>query len=111
MCVITHLRVGIEQGGNSGVSQHPRRQGHGLTGVCKASMGLQDGSRQQHNAPIQARKQTSEISQAPRREGPVISGHINLSLPTIKKDITMTASAVMDSLTSSREDVYRCGTD
>lgn len=68
----------MQQGG-SGVSQHPRRQGHGLTGVCGGPSGLQSSGGQQHNVPIQAWKETTEISQDPCEEGAVMWGHVNLS--------------------------------
>lgn len=74
------------------MSQHPRRQGHGLTGVCGGPSGLQSSSGQQHNVPIQAQKETTEISQDPCEEG---GGHLGARQPftvTTKKDITITAS-------------------
>lgn len=42
--------------------------------------GLPSGGWLQHNVPIQAWKETSEISQDPCEEGAVIWGHVNLSL-------------------------------
>lgn len=83
----------MQQGG-SGVSQHPRRQGHGLTGVCGGPRGLQSSSGQQHNVPIQAWKETTEISQDPCEEVGGVLGHLGACQPfsgTTKTDATITA--------------------
>lgn len=62
------------------MSQHPRRQGQGLTGVYGGPIGVRSNSGQQHKVPIQAWKETTEILQDPREEEVVIWGHVKLSL-------------------------------
>ena len=47
MCVQGSITM-CEAGG-SGVSQHPRRQGHGLTGVCGGPSGLQQAAQCAHS--------------------------------------------------------------